>query len=304
MSLLFQAMRKTVHYHDAFAFNADVGATILAEKPAMSRIDVEDFLRNVSPTRSHISEVFDGVFYPAKENMWLDGYMQLLMGLDKQSAEAQLLRYLVYQACLRKRPFNLFHRANLSLRTKEKVERSFGNLTTWNRSFDDHIIEVFDVLTKNCGYVRGDTKVLPSGDVLSVEPGYDLVYLDPPYVSLSEKNNRDGYWRRYHFLEGLANYGDWRDLVDEKSPIKAMPEPAHFLQWSRKSTFQEKLFQLMERHSRSIVVLSYVTDAYPSEDEIRQHFERIFRKVTVHSAPYSHALSKGKKRELLFVGQP
>jgi hypothetical protein len=33
------------------------------------------------------------------------------------------------QACLAKRPYNLFHRANLYMRTQD-VERSFGNKTT------------------------------------------------------------------------------------------------------------------------------------------------------------------------------
>ena len=52
--------------------------------------------------------------------------------------------------------------------------------------------------------VRNKCTVLSSGNVEKLKAGYDLVYIDPPYISNIARYNRDDYWRRYHFLEGLA----------------------------------------------------------------------------------------------------
>ena len=62
--------------------------------------------------------------------------------------ERALFRYLIYQACLKKRPFNLFHRANLRLRTNRRVKRSFGNAVTWERSFAEHALQAYDELAR------------------------------------------------------------------------------------------------------------------------------------------------------------
>ena len=147
-------------------------------------------------------------------------------------------------------------------------------------------------------------EILEPGDAAEIKPGYDLVYLDPPYVSERASVNLDNYWRRYHFLEGLATYDDWEAKICHHSKTKEMVQPAHFRDWSRTSSFKDHLFELIEAHKRSIVVLSYVTNAFPAQEEIAAEFERHFDQVSVHSTQHSHALSRSKKRELLFIGRP
>ena len=83
-----------------------------------------------------------------------------------------------------------------------------------------------------------------------------------------------------------------------------MAEPAYFTDWCRKKHFKEKLFDLIDRHKHSTVVLSYVKAAYPDDVTIRDFFESRFARVTVHSTEHSHALSGSKRRELLFIGMP
>ena len=191
-------MRKSVSYHDGLKFNEDVARTLLSPALAMSRTDLVEKLDGVMPyNREIVARNFRGLFYTDDENRWLDGFMALIDERTQPTEAVSLLRYLIYQACLKKRPFNLFHRANLQLRTKHGVERSFGNWTTWQRSFATHILQAFDELQRRRDDLRPAATILPAGSAEKVAEGYDLVYVDPPYVGLSDSHNRDDYWRRY-----------------------------------------------------------------------------------------------------------
>lgn len=303
VSLLFKAMRKNVSYHDGFKFNQDVGRTLLSNSVALSRADLLDFLRKIVPRHGFIAEKFAGVYYTDKENSWLDGFAQKLQNDPTPKKKASLLRYLLYQACLKKRPFNLFHRANLHLRTKRNVYRSFGNHTTWERSFQHHILQAYDELSPIFPTPTEST-ILPSGNVDRLKPGYDLVYIDPPYINTVSRYNRDDYWRRYHFLEGLADYEKWEARIDPTSDIGLLRQPLWMSDWSSKATFPDRLFSLIETHRKSLVVLSYVTNAHPQEAEIKRLFEDTFSSVSIHSREHSHALGVLPRRELLFIGRP
>lgn len=304
VSLLFKAMRKHVTYHDGFRFNEDVARTVLANSSPLDRSVVETILASIEPAEGVISNRFPGIFFKDIENSWLDGFAKHISN-EPMTADAQsLLRYLVYQACLKKRPFNLFHRANLRLRTNEGVVRSFGNAVTWERSFLEHALQAFDEIDAAPRLLGGSACILPAGDADDIPAGYDLVYIDPPYINRRDSYNRDDYWRRYHFLEGLARYEEWDEKIDSESPIGLASTPKWFAEWGRAQTFKDRLFAFIERHKTSHVALSYVSGAVPSEEEIRAHFEDHFSQVSIHSAEHSHALSKTRKRELLFIGHP
>ena len=304
VSLLFKAMHKRVTYHDAFRFNEDVALTVLAPRLALTRQELEATLEAVKPCAEVVSEYFPGIFFKKDENAWLDGFIAQIGRRSSTPEATALLRYLIYQACLKKRPFNLFHRANLSLRTNQYVKRSFGNAVTWERSFAYHALQAYDELAKTPAMPGPLATVLAAGDAADIAPGYDLVYIDPPYVSRQERYNRDDYWRRYHFLEGLARYEHWADLIDQQSDIRLFSPSPWFAEWGRTATFKDRLFAFVDAHWHSIVALSYVSGAVPSEAEIMTHFEARFAQVSVHSTEHHHALSRIRKRELLFIGLP
>lgn len=304
VSLMFKAMGKSVTYHDGLKFNEDVGRTVLADRPALSRSEVENVLNSVKPCSGVVSKHFSGVFFKRSENAWLDGFAALEKRQARPRSERALLRYLIYQACLKKRPFNLFHRANLKLRTNSTVERSFGNAVTWNRTFTHHALQAYDELHKIQVDCSGTVSILPSGDAARIKSGYDLVYIDPPYVNLEERYNRDNYWRRYNFLEGLSRYDKWDRLIDINSDIRMFAPPSWFADWNSVKSFKERLFSFIDQHKRSIVVLSYVSGTVPSEAELRTHFKARFSRVVVRHVAHTHALSKDRKRELLFIGYP
>ncbi|MGO8088625.1 DNA adenine methylase [Rhizobium leguminosarum] len=304
VSQLFRAMRKGVTYHDAFRFNVDVAISGLTDATRLRRHDVEHFLKTVVPCHGTVAEHFEGIFFLYDENRWIDGYICAVGASALPAPDKALLRHLLYQSCLKKRPFNLFHRANLGIRTNRDVKRTFGNSTTWERSFDEHVLQSFDELAAYRPERIRSAIILESGDVSTVPCGYDLVYLDPPYVSNSERVNRDNYWLRYHFLEGLARYDDWEKEIIKDSKIRKFVEPPYFSDWSSRRTFKERLFDLIDKHRHSIVVLSYVKGAYPDDASIQAFFESKFAKVSIHSTEHHHALGSATKRELLFIGVP
>lgn len=303
VSLLFKAMGKDVTYHDGFQFNRHVAQTVLRDKIAVDAETFKQFVNHVNPRKGFIYRQFKGLYYTDDENCWLDGFSNklLLSGLSKP--QVSLYLYTLFQACLKKRPFNLFHRANLNLRLNKKVSRTFGNKTTWERSFEELMVQSYQELSSSIFNGISSTNISNSSSVTRLSGDYDLVYLDPPYVSLSEKNNHDDYWRRYHFLEGLCCYIEWPYMIDHNSRLKEMYQPKHFSDWSRKSTFKKKLFGLIEKHKKSTVVLSYVSGAFPDEGELIEYFESCFPITSFHSKDHSHALCKSRKRELLFIGR-
>ncbi|WP_170985923.1 DNA adenine methylase [Rhizobium sp. AU243] len=304
VSQLFRAMRKEVTYSDAFQFNVDIARSTLTGEELIGKEQVEQFLATVSPIEGTVARNFQAIFFLDDENRWIDGFMETLRSSDFSTPERAMLKTLLYQACLKKRPFNLFHRANLSIRTNKNVVRSFGNFTTWEKAFPEHILQTYDELSSYRPDRLRSATILPCGDICAVAPGYDLVYLDPPYVSTSERANRDNYWLRYHFLEGLAQYDDWERGIIKDSKVRKFIEPPHFSTWSSRKTFKENLFDLIDTHKRSIVVLSYVKEAYPDDATIQAFFESKFAKVSIHSTEHHHALGLAKKRELLFIGVP
>lgn len=304
VSLLFKAMSKRVTYHDGFVFNADVAHAVLSNDLALDEAWVLEFLCRLRPRDGVVARNFEGLYYTDEENRWIDGFMVAQAAQTLGDKESRLLRYLLYQACLKKRPFNLFHRANLSIRTRADVKRSFGNLTTWNKSFDDHIVATLRELKKALVRSSHSCEILASTNAECVAPGYDLVYLDPPYVGHNSAHNRDNYWRKYHFLEGLSRYDEWAGQIDRDSNTRQFKEPVWMRDWSNKKFFKDLLFATVDRHKNSIVVLSYVEDAVPNHKEIESYFNSLFTRVSVFHKSHQYALSERDKNEILFVGMP
>ncbi len=262
------------------------------------------FVNETVPEKGFIYKTFKNLYYTDEENCWLDGFAKKVASSNLTHREGSLYMYTLFQACLKKRPFNLFHRINLNLRLNVKVKRSFGNFRTWERPFAELMLQSYDDLAASVWKGRGTIRILQPSTVNAIKAGYDLVYLDPPYISMNEKNNWDDYWRKYHFLEGLSRYDEWGAVLERNSQLKSIPAPKSFYDWSQKNTFTDKLDAIVKKHRQSIVVLSYLSDSYPDERTIRILFESLFSQVSMHSKTHIHALSKNRKRELLFIGRP
>lgn len=168
VSQLFQAMGKRVHFHDGLYSNYVVAKVLLNQQFSGCSKEMQIHLSSIRPTTGFITKEFKGKFFTSQENRWLDGAMKYIATMANDS-HRNLLLYSLFQACLKKRPFNLFHRANLGLRLKKNVKRSFGNATTWEKSFVAHITTAFEELQAMGGSDVFDAKLYkPKGSYLVV----------------------------------------------------------------------------------------------------------------------------------------
>lgn len=299
VSLLFKAMGKQVYYHDALLCNTISAEVLLADEFPFSDLnDAYHFIENIKPQYGFIAKTFPGMYYTDEENEWLDGMAKAIHAIENPLQRSAYF-YCLFQACLKKRPFNLFHRANLNLRLNKEVNRSFGNLATWERAFSSLMKECINDLI-NLNKYKTKSIILEPGDVTRLSTGYDLVYFDPPYVAKAKTG--DDYLRRYHFLEGLSVYNNWKTNINNEALNKTFLPIDHLINWQSKKVFRELLYDTIEKHKRSIVVLSYISNAYPEEKDISAFFSSTFRHSYVLKKEICHALAKEKKEELIFIG--
>ncbi|MFB0516003.1 MAG: DNA adenine methylase [Candidatus Neomarinimicrobiota bacterium] len=301
ISLLFKKHNKKVYYNDILKFNRIIGTALVENKDT---IVTSNDLNSALAFRdkdypNFIQNEFKDIFYNSSENIWLDKAITNFSRVQNKYKRAILISAL-FQACLAKRPFNLFHRANLYIRTNE-VERSFGNKPTWERSFEDSVrryVNEYNLAVFNNGK---NNKVIGGFDAQQCPNGVDLVYLDPPYFSKSSYRGTN-YLTFYHFLEGLADYPNWAAKIkNPRGKIKKMQDYSSITRWTHKREIHNSFNNLIKRFQDNIIVLSYQSDGVPSKEEIGTLLRNYKRKVSVFSKPHQYVLSKQQKEELLFV---
>ncbi|MDX1561594.1 MAG: DNA adenine methylase, partial [Gammaproteobacteria bacterium] len=188
VSYLLKRMGKKVTANDYLRFNYfTANAFIENSRYTISELELEWFLGNHSNVnyKTFVQDNFEDFYFTKSENRLIDRIICNIHSFttpkpSESSAKRALAIHALIQACLMKRPFNLFHRRNLYLRQAD-VSRNFGNLTTWETPLDvlfrRHVIEsnfyVFDNRHRNRA-INKDAGKLTS-------PPVDLVYIDPPY---------------------------------------------------------------------------------------------------------------------------
>lgn len=245
-----------------------------------------------------IERTFKEIYYRNKENRWLDMVVRNIEEIENPYKK-DIAQFALFQSCLIKRPFNLFHRKNLYLRVNN-VERTFHNYKTW----ENHFAEYFRRFVKeanSCIFSNGFEARAWNMDVLDIEnDDFDLVYFDPPYVSPSGQGM--DYYHFYHFLEGLCDYDNWGDKIDYESKhlrLKAKPNV-----WTRKGTIVEAFEQLFKKFQDCIIVVSYRSPSFPSRRLLKTMLGQYKKEVAVHSKPRKYALSKGRQNhEILLIGK-
>ncbi len=304
VSYALKRQGKRVHYNDYLRFNEQIGLALIENQQHLAReATLEAVLAagNEAADPSHrtvgfIAESFAGIYFTDEENRWLDGVAPAIAALP-ESPERAILWAALGQAALIKRPYNLFHRANLAMRERE-VDRSFGNKVTWDRPFDHYLkrfVQEYNAAVFDSGMPCKSTCL----DAQGLAPDADLVYLDPPYTS--SRGNGVDYHGIYHFLEGLLRYNNWSDQLDSSRRHKPLTRRSN--PWNRASEVAgafEEVFAACE--SVPLVVLSYRADGLPSVAELCDMLRRFGRTVQVNEASnYQYALSGRKAGEVLVI---
>jgi adenine-specific DNA methylase len=291
---------KQVTYNDYLRFNYLIGLAIVENNQMrLTEEDVQHIITSVrgKEYRRFIAETFRDVYYTDAENEWLDVAVQNLDEFDNVCKKA-LGYYALIQACLVKRPFNLFHRSNLYMRLAD-VPRSFGNKATWDKPFEEHFRD-FVSEVNSLVFDNGLPNRALNVDALELEGDYDLVYLDPPYTSASGVTVN--YLDFYHFLEGLVNYDRWQERIDFATKHKRLRLAPN--QWNDRRRVRECFQTMFEKFRDSILVVSYRSDGVPSVEEIVTDMKQFKSRVSVARFDgYRYVLSPKRAAEMLVIGE-
>lgn len=312
VSCLFKHMGKRVTYNDLFRFNSIIGESIIENNIViLTDADVEYLLFPHQKSNNFVSDTFHDIYFLDEENRWLDMVIGNIESFSKLYTNSKL-RYkkaiaynALFQACLAKRPYNLFHRKNLDMRIRD-VKRSFGNKTTWDKPFPDHFRAFVKEINQAVFRSKAKCRVICK-DVFGIKTGcYDLVYLDPPYLKKGDTNESSNYLKCYHFLEGIARYNEWENMIDNDSTNKRIKKdyaPNYFNLTDAQTTFE----RLIKKFRRSIIVLSYRYGGTPTIDELSQMMLKYKEHLRVYDRHYKYALNKQNgnvalNREYLLIG--
>ncbi|MCL6589810.1 MAG: DNA adenine methylase [Firmicutes bacterium] len=297
---LLKKQGKEVIYNDLLKFNWIIGLALIEnQREQLSEAMVDHLLASQPGTTypTFIQDTFPGVYFTDEENRWLDMVAANLREI-KNDYQRALAYFALFQACLAKRPFNLFHRKNLYLRMSE-VKRNFGNKSTWDRPFPalfrKYAAEANQAVFNN--YQKNRAINL---DVFDIYGHYDLVYIDTPYIS--NQGTGTDYPGFYHFLEGLVQYPEWGRLIDYQTKhrrLKSFPSV-----WTSRKEIYPAFDRLFEKFRDSILVVSYRLDGIPAIDELVGLMKKYKRRVTeIRQYNYKYALSKKETAEVLIVGE-
>lgn len=291
---------KTVIYNDIFKFNYLIGKALIQKNSC--NLTSDDFVKLTIPRDNYdykkiVEDNYSDIYFTEEENRTIDIVVQNIQFLDKENQA--FAYYVLFQACLIKRPFNLFHRKNLSLRLNH-TKSNFGNNKTWEHSFED-LFYKFSRELQLFVFDNGKNNLSVNYSSLNCPINADLIYIDPPYFG---KGSHITYHSRYHFLEGLANYNEIEQYISIQKANKEILIN-NSKEFEVKSNFLNDLSRLIELHQNSIIAISYCSPGYPSIDDIANVIKTY--KDNCHIAnlgSYSYALNKSNdgKMEFLIVG--
>jgi adenine-specific DNA methylase len=240
-----------------------------------------------------ISENYKGIFFPQDELIWLERMSSFIRELPVDAQPRAF--WALFQSALAKRPYNLFHRANLEMRTRS-VPRSFGNKATWEKPFPLHFQKFLHEASTHA--LNLDSVNVFHGDPLSISNSeFKLVYLDPPYIN--EKGQATPYVDYYGFLDLLIDPSIMQrvNMLKSNKPIEPITGG-----WKDGKTALQTIEKVLQKFEKSKIALSYRNDGQPKMTELVDLFENHRGKVSVYSTPLKYALStKANAEEILLV---
>jgi adenine-specific DNA-methyltransferase len=290
---------KKVTYNDTLKFNWYFGLALIEnDKVTLTEHDVDYVLTNHHEIEypTFIYDTFKDIYFTDEENQWIDKVVTNIGLLDNIYKKA-LAYFALCQACIIKRPFNLFHRKNLYLRFSD-VERNFGNKTTWDMPFETHFRKFVDE-ANGAVFSNGQQNKALNLDVFTIEGKFDLVYIDTPYIS--EKGVGVDYLGFYHFLEGLVNYSKWAKMIDYRTKHKRIKKNGSL--WINKKQIYSAFDKLFNKFKESILVVSYRSDGIPSIEELKNMLGKCKPDVKdLKRKDYKYVLSNNQSEEVLLIG--
>lgn len=289
---------KEVTYNDILPFNHIIGRALIEnEDTVLDDYEVEMLLHRQQGVSypDFIERTFKDIYFTDEENRWLDVVstnIRLMNDIYKQA----IAYFALFQSCIIKRPYNLFHRKNLYVRLQD-VSRSFGNKKTWDTPFETHFRKFVNE-ANNSVFNNGECCRSMNRNVFDIERKYDFVYIDTPY--LNEKGVGVDYADFYHFLNGIVDYENWSSQIDYSS--KHLRLYRHPNVWNNSETIYRAFEQLFYQFRKSTMAISYRSNGIPTINELVEMLKRLGKNVRiVQSGDIKYVLSTRQSNEVLIV---
>lgn len=298
VSYLYKLMGKKVTYNDVLLSNYQTGKAIIENDGIkLDDSDLHYILhKNGFKYPEFIQKTYKDIYYLDDENKWLD-YVIHNIHMLSEKYEGNLLRnkqalayHILFQACIAKRPYNLFHRKNLYMRLAN-VERSFSNKKMWDIPFDELFLRFYNELSNKI-FSNGQRNIAKCGDILKIKKkDYDLVYLDPPYIK-SRQDMPIDYFGMYHFIEGIVNYNEWYRNIDHTRKHKPLIKYKPF--WD-KASVETNFDKIFDKFQDSKIVISYGDPGYPSIETIKELLFQYKDNIKIEKKEHIYALNNSCK---------
>jgi len=300
VAYIFKQKGKQVTYNDILKFNWFTALALIENDSVKLTPKDVDFLVTKHKGIKYptfVSDTFKDIYFTDEENQWIDVVVTNIGQLENLYKRA-LAYYALFQACIIKRPFNLFHRKNLYLRFS-KVERNFGNKTTWDTPFETHFRK-FVSEGNQALFSNGMQNKALNLDVFDIEGDFDLVYIDTPYIS--KRGVGVDYFGFYHFLEGLVRYSEWEKMIDYQTKHKKLRGDKN--RWIDKNRIHSAFERLIKKFADSILVVSYRSDGIPSIEELVNLLKKYKSNVEeLKRKSYKYVLSNDHSEEVLLIAK-
>lgn len=291
---------KQVTYNDILKFNWYIGLALIEnDKVTLTDNEIDFLLAKHDGIKypTFVYDTFKDIYFTDDENRWIDMVATNINLLDDVYKKA-LAYFALFQACIIKRPFNLFHRKNLYIRFAD-VKRDFGNKATWDTPFEVHFRKFVDEANQAV-FSNGLHNKALNLDIFDIEGDFDLVYIDTPYISKTGVGV--DYFSFYHFLEGLVDYPKWAEMIDHRTKHKKLK--GNGSAWINKNQIHSAFEKLFKKFQDSILVVSYRADGIPSIEEL----ENLLRKYKptvqeIKRKNYKYVLSSNHSEEVLLIGK-
>ncbi|NCO24993.1 transcriptional repressor LexA [Candidatus Parcubacteria bacterium] len=294
---MFKQKGKRVFYNDYLKFNYLTGVALIENSDTKLTDDDLGFIlakhKNVKYP-DFIQRTFKNIYYTDEENRWLD-IVSTNIGKVKDKYKQALAYFSLFQSCIIKRPYNLFHRKNLYIR-KANVERSFGNKTTWDKPFREHFLN-FAKEVNEAIFDNGKKNIALNQDAFDFNRKADLIYIDTPYIS--NRGIGVDYIDFYHFLEGLCDYNNWINHVDYDSKHRKFKNKKSI--WTDRNLIYNAFNKIFEKFQNNTLVISYRSDGIPSVEEIVSLLKKYKKNISIKQRAYKYALNHHKTYEVLFI---
>lgn len=294
VSYLFKAMGKEVISNDFLKFTHQIAVACI-ENPGItiSGEEVDLLLQERKDRRRFICQTFSGIFFTPDDLDFLDVVWSNIPRLENRWKKALAIAAMV-RGCAKKQPRGVF-----------TVSGDLSNYDDGRRdlriSLRQHFLESLQALEKIV-FDNGRNNRALNEDVLEVKVPVDLVYMDPPYVPRADDNC---YIKRYHFLEGLANYWEGVELM-ENSKVKKLPKK--HTPFSYRKTALDAFDKMFRRFADSTLVLSYSSNGYPDLDVLVKLMKQYKPSVEVFEKDHRYhfgthaAVRRAEVQEYLILG--